>query len=98
MTSISITGKMHPGFENILNEEAQDFILKLHHKFSAKRNLLLEKRKEIHSKILSGEMPVFLKETESIRTEDWQDDVAARLHTGLPLYMRVSAATCRPAL
>ena len=33
-----------------------------------------------------------------IRTEGWQDDVAARLHTGLPPYMHVSAATCRPAL
>lgn len=33
-----------------------------------------------------------------IRTEGWQDDVAARPHTGLPPYMHVSAATCRPAL
>ena len=33
-----------------------------------------------------------------IRPEGWQDDGAARLHTGLPLYMHVFAATCRPAL
>ena len=33
-----------------------------------------------------------------IKTEDWQDDVAARPHTGLPLYMRVSPATCWPTL
>ncbi|GIT70419.1 MAG: hypothetical protein Ct9H300mP28_02330 [Pseudomonadota bacterium] len=37
MNSISITGKMHPGFDNILTEEAQDFILKLHQKFSGTR-------------------------------------------------------------
>ena len=74
MNSISITGKMHPGFEKILTKEAQDFILKLHQKFSGTRKLLLEKRKEIHSKILSGEMPGFLKETESVRNGEWQAD------------------------
>ena len=74
MNSISITGKMHPGFDNILTEEAQDFILKLHQKFSGTRKSLLEKRAEIHSKILSGEMPGFLKETESVRNGDWQAD------------------------
>ena len=74
MNSISITGKMHPGFDNILTEEAQNFILKLHQKFGGTRTSLLEKREEIHSKILSGEMPRFLKETESVRNGDWQAD------------------------
>lgn len=74
MNSISITGKMHPGFDKILTEEAQDFILKLHQKFSGTRKSLLEKRTGIHSKILSGEMPGFLKETESVRNGDWQAD------------------------
>ena len=59
MNSISITGKMHPGFDNILTQEAQDFILKLHQKFSRTRKSLLEKRAAIHSKILLGEMPEF---------------------------------------
>ena len=74
MNSISITGKMHPGFDNILTEEAQNFILKLHQNFGGTRKSLLEKRAEIHSKILSGEMPGFLKETESVRNGDWQAD------------------------
>ena len=72
MNSISITGKMHPGFDSILTEEAQNFILKLHHKFGSTRKSLLEKRAEIYSKILSGEMPEFLKETESVRNGDWK--------------------------
>ena len=74
MNSICITGKMHPGFDNILTEEAQEFILKLHQKFSSTRKSLLEKRAEIHSKILSGEMPRVLKETESVRNGEWQAD------------------------
>ena len=74
MNSISITGIMHPGFDKILTEEAQDFILKLHQKFSGTRKSLLEKRAKIHSKILSGEMPGFLKETESVRNGEWQAD------------------------
>ena len=79
MNSISITGKMHPGFDNILSEEAQDFILKLHQKFGGSRKSLLEKRAKIHSKILSGEMPCFLKETESVRNGEWQADPVPEL-------------------
>ena len=74
MNSISITGKMHPGFDNILTEEAQNFILKLHQKFGGTRKSLLEKRAGIHSKLLSGEMPRFLQETESVRNGEWQAD------------------------
>ena len=48
MNSISITGEMHPGFDNILNEEAQNFILKLHQKFGGTRKSLLEKLSLIH--------------------------------------------------
>ena len=72
MKSITITGKMHPGFDKILTEEAQEFLLKLHQKFNSTRKTLLEQRKEIHQKILAGQKPTFLKETESVRKGDWQ--------------------------
>ena len=72
MKSIIIAGKMHPGFDKILTDEAQNFLVKLHHKFNDTRKSLLEQRKEIHQKILAGKNPTFLQETESVRKGDWQ--------------------------
>ena len=34
---IKILGKMHPGFENILTKDAQNFLIGLHEKFNSKR-------------------------------------------------------------
>ena len=74
MKFITIGGKMHPGFDKILTEEAQKFLVKLHQRFNGTRKSLLRRRTEIHKKILSGENPTFLKETESVRKGDWQVD------------------------
>ena len=74
MESITITGKMHPGFDKILTEDAQEFLVKLHQMFNGTRKSLLERRSETHQKILSGMNPTFLRETESVRKGDWQVD------------------------
>ncbi|MED5242365.1 MAG: malate synthase A [SAR324 cluster bacterium] len=74
MSPITITGKMHPGFDNILTEEALEFLVKLHQMFNGTRKSLLERRKETHQKILAGNNPTFLRETESIRKGNWQVD------------------------
>ena len=74
MSPITITGKMHPGFDNILTEEALEFLVKLHQMFNGTRKSLLERRKETHHKILAGNNPTFLRETESIRKGNWQVD------------------------
>jgi malate synthase len=74
MSPITITGKMHPGFDNILTEEALEFLVKLHQMFNGTRKSLLERREETHQKILAGNNPIFLRETESIRKGNWQVD------------------------
>jgi len=74
MSPITITGKMHPGFDNILTEEALEFLVKLHQMFNGTRKSLLERREETHQKILAGNNPTFLRETESIRKGNWQVD------------------------
>ena len=77
MKNITITGKMHPGFDEILTEEAQEFLLKLHQKFNNTRKAMLGRRTEIHNKILAGENPIFLPETESVRKGNWKVEVNA---------------------
>ena len=72
MSKIKILGKMHPGFENILTKDAQNFLIGLHEKFNSKRLSLLKRRSEIHKKIIEGVMPTFLKETEFIREGEWE--------------------------
>ena len=74
MKNITITGKMHPGFDEILTEEAQEFLLKLHQRFNNTRKAMLGRRTEIHNKILAGENPIFLPETESVRKGNWKVD------------------------
>ena len=74
MENITITGKMHPGFDEILTEEAQEFLLKLHQRFNNTRKAMLGRRTEIHNKILAGENPIFLPETESVRKGNWKVD------------------------
>jgi len=72
MSKIKINGKIHPEFEKILTKDAQDFLVKLHARFNAKRLALLKRRKETHKKIISGTKPSFLKETESVRKGVWE--------------------------
>ena len=71
MSKIKILGKMHPGFEKILTKDAQNFLIGLHEKFNSKRLALLEKRHEIQQKIINGQKPKFLKETEFVREGEW---------------------------
>ncbi|RMG71183.1 MAG: malate synthase A [Chloroflexi bacterium] len=68
--SIEITGEMHPGFEQILTPQAQEFIAKLARQFTHRRNELLQKRVERQQRIDAGEMPDFLPETKHIRDDD----------------------------
>ncbi|MBT5795486.1 MAG: malate synthase A, partial [Deltaproteobacteria bacterium] len=74
MKFITISGKMHPGFDKILTEDAQEFLVKLHQMFNGTRKSLLERRTETHQKIIAGMNPTFLRETESVRKGNWQVD------------------------
>jgi len=74
MNKIQIKGKLHQGFEKILTKEAQDFLVLLHQRFNNNRLTLLARRTHIHNKIIDGEKPTFLSETESVRKGDWKVD------------------------
>ena len=74
MNNIIITGKMHPGFDKILTEEAQEFLVKLHQRYSNTRKAVLDRRTAIHHKILAGWNPIFLPETASVRKGNWRVD------------------------
>lgn len=69
---IEIKGEMKPGYENVLSDEALDFIAHLHRKFNPKRLKLLADRELRQQKIDQGELPDFLPETAAVREGDWQ--------------------------
>lgn len=72
MKGIEITGKIRPAYKKILTPEALSFVAKLVRKHSAKREQLLELRKERQARIDSGKLPGFLPETKAIRSGKWK--------------------------
>jgi malate synthase len=72
MKGIEITGKIRPAYNKILTPEALSFVAKLVRKHSAKREQLLELRKERQARIDSGKLPGFLPETKAIRSGKWK--------------------------
>lgn len=68
---LQITGKLHPGFEEILTPDALAFVEKLERAFGGRRQELLQKRETRQAEIDAGNMPDFLPETASIRRSDW---------------------------
>lgn len=68
---MEIKGTMQPGFEEILTEEAIEFITELHRKFNTRRLELLEKRTQRQKELDNGKLPDFLKETKEIRESEW---------------------------
>ncbi len=70
---IEIKGKVTQEFEDILTEDALQFVANLHRKFADTRAGLLEKRVTRQVEIDAGTMPDFLPETENIRNDSsWQ--------------------------
>jgi malate synthase len=69
---VEVVGPMHPGFEQILTQDALDFVADLHRNFNRRRADLLSRRTQRQARIEAGEMPSFLEETASVRNSDWQ--------------------------
>lgn len=67
-----VSGEIKEDYPDILSPAALKFLLALHNRFNAKRIRLLKERVKRQSQIDEGELPDFLKETESIRKSDWQ--------------------------
>jgi malate synthase len=70
--SIQITGRISPEFQEILSQEALEFVANLSRAFRERRNELLQRRYERQARIDEGEMPSFLKETHKIRSSNWR--------------------------
>lgn len=66
-----IKANINKGYEQILTNDALDFVARLHKKFNPKRVELLQKRIEKQKQIDQGIFPDFLVETKSIRESEW---------------------------
>jgi malate synthase len=58
--------------EEILNEQAREFVALLHRELNPKRLDLLRKRRERQLELDAGTLPRFLPETEEVRRGDWR--------------------------
>lgn len=69
---VEVTGKLQPGFKEILTPEALAFVAELHTKFNQTRESLLQNRVKRQQEINAGKYPDFLEETASVRSGDWR--------------------------
>jgi malate synthase len=69
---IEVSGPMGPAFRKILSPDALKFVAKLVRKHRARRDELLELRRERQARIDAGKLPGFLSETKKIRSGKWQ--------------------------
>ena len=63
---------MPDGAENVLTEDAVDFLTELEGRFGPRRRQLLDARHERAQRLRDGELPDFLPETKHIREGDWR--------------------------
>lgn len=81
--NIRIKGILNNDYDEILTDEAVDFVYSLHKNFNSKRKELLNKRIIRQEEISSGKMPDFPEDTKTIRESEWKvaaipDDLADR--------------------
>jgi malate synthase len=70
---VNVTGRLAPGFEEIITPDALSFVALLHRTFENRRKELLQSRVERQAQIDCGRMPSFLNETRKIRRDkSWQ--------------------------
>ena len=70
--SIKINGKILSRYQEILSNEALQFIKEIHEEFNSRRLELLKERKKRQIAIDNGEKLDFLNETRKIRDSDWK--------------------------
>ncbi|RWS18162.1 malate synthase A-like protein, partial [Leptotrombidium deliense] len=64
---VEIKGDLKPGFDEILTNDALNFVAKLHRNFNERRLQLLEERAKRQKRLDAGERPDFLESTRHIR-------------------------------
>ena len=82
-TGIEVTGAVDGRRQEILTDEALEFVAALQREFGARRAELLAARAERQARLDAGELPDFLPETEQVRACDWRvaptpDEIADR--------------------
>ena len=90
---IAISGPISKEFAQILSPEALAFLAKLHRKFEARRQELLDRRAQRQKEFDAGAKPDFLSETKSIRDSDWV--VAAQPQDMLDRRVEITGPTDR---
>ncbi len=70
--SVTVHGKIDVGYDEILTEEALDFVVGLHREFSNRRRQLLRRREDKQRAIDGGKNLDFPTETIDIRRGDWE--------------------------
>ena len=69
---VETRGAAGPRHEEILTPEALSFLADLHRRFDARRQQLLDARRERQAAFDAGALPHFLAETRTVRESDWQ--------------------------
>src|SRR3954451_20200438 len=69
---VEIAGPMGDQYDEILTDEALEFLADLHRNFDARRLELLEARKERYAELAAGGTLDFLEQTKDIREGEWQ--------------------------
>jgi malate synthase len=70
--NVALTGRLEPGFEEVLTPDALELVAALHQEFDGRRRELLQARVERHRRLAAGELLDFLPETRELREDDWQ--------------------------
>jgi len=71
MLKIDFSSEVKNRYEDLLTDEALNFLAKLHENFNNKRINLLKRRETRQKAFDQGKFPEFPKETEHIRNSDW---------------------------
>ncbi|HEX6547811.1 MAG TPA: malate synthase A [Candidatus Dormibacteraeota bacterium] len=71
-SKVEVLGEVKGRQQEILSRDALDFVVRLHHKFNARREELLDERRRRQERLDAGEVPDFLSETRQVRESSWK--------------------------
>jgi malate synthase len=70
--SVEITAPLHDRFDEILTDDAMDFLARLHRELEPRRRELIEARTRRYEELAAGGILHFLDETKEVRESEWQ--------------------------
>ncbi len=72
LNGVEIRGPLHARYDEILTDEALDFVARLQRHFNDRRRQLLARRLEVQNDLDAGWRPDFLAETADVRAGNWR--------------------------